>query len=425
MVELLQSCDRKGISRVSIYDASAFLYVLALFVFENETYSYVFSIIQLAFIGVSVICTIKRGYIRKSVAYPWAFFMVALAFTLSAVYSTPEVWGTFQIIVRNMVKVLLFTLYLNNTASLKKLICYIAVSGVVCGLFLVGEFFSSGMVYTDLRYATNSRVGASIAGGNVNVVSMYMCFAFAACLFMSDNSRTRSEKLLYLIFAIFIVATSLLTGSRKILYFYVVVYALYNLSKGPKFLVSFVLVLGVSYFALMNIEPLYFLVGHKIDVFGGSSAYLMYGESDQERMNAAIGGLRTFLAFPLGIGFGNSYNYIGIYAHNNFVEVLMDGGLVGFLAYYWVYARGILIGFRNKENCPISKFIFVTTIGLLLLEIQQVTYLYSIPIVYLSILLNSDLFDKKIKGEAGSGRPSSVAIDGRTNAASSSAMNIE
>ena len=391
MARLSASIINKKIGNINVYDLATFLYVLAMFVFENDTYSQLFSVIQIIFVAVSLFYTVGRGFIRKSAAYPWALLMTVLAFVLAFTYDTVEVWSTIQIFVRNMIRILLLTLYLKNTSSYKKLISYIAVSGVVCGFFLVGEFLSSEIVYSDLRYATNSRVGASIAGGNVNVVSMYMGFAFAACLYLANDSKERRKSLLFLGLGVFVVATSLFTGSRKILYFYVVVYALYNASRGAKYLITFFAVMAVAYLALMNIEPLYYLVGHKVDFFSDSATYALYGESDEERKYAALGGLRTFLENPLGIGFGNSYNYIGIYAHNNFVEVLMDGGLIGFVIYYWVYVRALLLHYRNRNKNQLSKFIFVTTVGLLLLEINQVTYLYSIPVVYLAIMLNSDV----------------------------------
>lgn len=377
-----------NMSKYKWYDYVVLLYVCSFFVFENANYAQVFNIIQLVFLGTSAYVVFKRQHIRKSKAYLWTIALLGIAVFLATLYRTSQVWGTLSVLFRNSVKIWLFTIYLKDDEALKKLIGNFTIGGLLTGAFLISKFFRAELSYSNLKYATISRIGADIAGGNVNIVGMNMCFAFAATMYLISIAQEKKWRVIYAMCAVFIVGTSLLTGSRKILIFYIVVFILYNIQRGPKFILSFLAVAILGYLALMYIEPLYFLIGHKVDFFRESTAYTMYDVSDETRLKLAQQGLSTFLLYPWGIGFGNSYNYIGSYAHNNLIEILMDGGIFGFIIYYALYINGIRLGFKHREQSPISNYVYITLTGLVLLEIGQVTYLYSVPVVFFAIALN-------------------------------------
>lgn len=383
------------ISRYNIYDFIVLLYVCSFFVFENAKYAQVFNIIQILFLGASAFVAFKKRIIRRSAAHIWTIALLIVASILALGYRTTQVWTTLATLFRNAVKIWLFTLYLKERKSFQRLIGFLSIGGLISGFFLISEFFSADLVYTDLKYATISRIGADIAGGNVNIVSMNMCISFCATMYLIDEACERRWKIIYALCAVFIVGTSLLTGSRKVLVFYVLVFVLFNISRGPRFILYFLAVAILGYLALMYIEPLYFLIGHKVDFFRESTAYTMYNGTNSDRLSLAIRGLNTFLSYPWGIGFGNSYNYIGTYAHNNFVEILMDGGIFGFLVYYWLYFRGIRLGYKERYSDMISKFVYISLLGIMILEVGQVTYLYSVPMVFFSVVLNMDYLQEQ------------------------------
>lgn len=135
----------------------------------------------------------------------------------------------------------------------------------------------------------------------------------------------------------------------------------------------------------MNIEPLYFLVGHKIDFFNTSKAYSMYKGSDSDRLMLALGAIDLFTNHPFGLGFGNVVNYLGAYAHNNYAEVLASAGIFGFILYYGLYFWGLHISYRNRHDA-ISRYCLLTLVGLMVIEFGQVTYLYSLPFFFFPIL---------------------------------------
>ena len=133
----------------------------------------------------------------------------------------------------------------------------------------------------------------------------------------------------------------------------------------------------------MNIEPLYYLIGYKINIFGRNSAsYAVYSESDINRVKYINKAWELFKASPFGIGFGSTIQKMGIYSHNNFLEVLVSGGIIGFFVYYCLYFYIVILHWGNREKW-ISQYFLITLVSLLVFEIWQVTYLYVIPMIFL------------------------------------------
>ena len=101
-------------------------------------------------------------------------------------------------------------------------------------------------------------------------------------------------------------------------------------------------------------------------------------------------GLKQFSKTPLvGIGIGNAgtleikgYNYL----HNNYVELLACGGIVGFLIYYSMYFYIIanLVKYRKYEG-KLSKLIFCLVMLILMMDYGAVNYYDKATYFYLLI----------------------------------------
>ena len=95
--------------------------------------------------------------------------------------------------------------------------------------------------------------------------------------------------------------------------------------------------------------------------------------------NYLSGSLQVFRANPiLGIGFGNSYLYgIGDYTyfHDNFVEILSSGGILGFIIYYGMY---VYILFKLLKNHVFKRsdmmLILIILILTLVMDYGSVSY---------------------------------------------------
>lgn len=113
--------------------------------------------------------------------------------------------------------------------------------------------------------------------------------------------------------------------------------------------------------------------------------------STNERNEMVRIGLEQFQKTPLfGIGMGNSYvltrRYLGYdtYLHNNFVELLACGGIVGFSIYYFMYAY-LFLNYWNLRAYKNQEFSICLTIMIVMLVMDwgRVSYYAKTQWVYL------------------------------------------
>ena len=78
----------------------------------------------------------------------------------------------------------------------------------------------------------------------------------------------------------------------------------------------------------------------------------------------------------IGVGIHNAqfYNYRQVYLHNNFAEMLADGGIIGFTAFYSMYVYLLVLILRKKEysfTLPLTITLFLV---MLTMHYGQVAY---------------------------------------------------
>lgn len=115
-------------------------------------------------------------------------------------------------------------------------------------------------------------------------------------------------------------------------------------------------------------------------------------------------GLQLFKENPiLGIGIGNANIYTMLYygnshyLHNNYVEILACGGIVGFLFYYWIYFYLIYFFIKNfKYRDQEFNICFVIFILKLIMDYGAVSY-YSKPSYFYLLLFIIEVREFKEK----------------------------
>ena len=111
--------------------------------------------------------------------------------------------------------------------------------------------------------------------------------------------------------------------------------------------------------------------------------------SSQTRLRLIEIGLDIWKKYPIG-GTGINTFYVssstGNYAHNNFVELLADIGIIGFVIYYFFIVKAIFV----KNNFDVEKGWMwkCLLICLLVFDFGAVTYnVFSIQTIYLIAIL--------------------------------------
>jgi O-antigen ligase len=83
--------------------------------------------------------------------------------------------------------------------------------------------------------------------------------------------------------------------------------------------------------------------------------------------------------------------YLGVYSHNNFVEIMASLGFIGFISYYSIYVY-TLVELRKTQITKELRIFFISTIiALLVIEWFQVTYSYKAPMLMLALAASSIL----------------------------------
>ena len=120
------------------------------------------------------------------------------------------------------------------------------------------------------------------------------------------------------------------------------------------------------------------------------------------RMSLAQLGIQLFQQHPIiGIGIDNprlyTYGVVGetYYLHNNFVEILSSGGVIGAVLYYWIYVR-LIISYIKRRNFDDPQYCFclVLLILLLIMDYGMVSYYSKSTYIFLLLLVQ---FEGKLR----------------------------
>jgi len=158
--------------------------------------------------------------------------------------------------------------------------------------------------------------------------------------------------------------------------------------------ISFLILLLICYvgFYLLLNSPLFSGLNNRmtmmINMFLGEGEV---GLSAKARSDMIRFGWHYFLENPLGgIGIGNATAIYGSYLHNNYIELLCCGGIIGFVIYYSRYLFLLCSIIRNINICNNKKEsiypCFILLSILLILDYGRVTY-YTKPSQIYFVLL--------------------------------------
>ena len=264
---------------------------------------------------------------------------------------------------------------------------------LIANLCALGLFLVYILVNVDLSQFGEDRLGSDMLGSlwNANEIGLKLCVGFAIALYFAITNKSIGWKLALFAIAMLFAGVGLFTGSRKVFLMLIGVAALFMFLYSKHKLVG----LGIAvvsvialYFAIMKIEPLYNVLGERLEAMIEG----FFGEGTTEGSFNTRGemiklGLEWFLERPL-LGYGmNNFSAlyeqatgVSMYAHNNFVEILVNGGLVGFILYYFIYGYIFVKLFKpailNRNLTAI--LLFATNFILFILQIALVSYYQTI-----------------------------------------------
>lgn len=254
-------------------------------------------------------------------------------------------------------------------------------------LLLVALFI---LLTMDLSSIGQDRIGVDGLGSlwNANDIGLKMCVGAVISLYFALKLKVILKRIPLLLCAAFFVILALFTGSRKVVIMIIAVGVLIFFLKAKKHR-SLVLVIGAVmtvalYFVTIKVDALYNVLGSRLEelingLFQGGTTEGSFNL--REEMISM--GINWFTERPIfGYGLSNFRVLYGeatgwaTYSHNNFVEVLVGGGLVGFIIYFSAYAYVFvkLIKSAFKERNLLAILFFSLNTVVLVLQVALVSF---------------------------------------------------
>ena len=237
----------------------------------------------------------------------------------------------------------------------------------------------------------------SIFGGNGPAISL----SFAVVIlfgFLIKNKETMkaSKRIVTVTLICMFVLVSLLIGTRKAIIILlcgivlIVLFEANTIKMRFRALFVIILILVGAYLLITKVPVIYDSVGYRIDSMLAGLNESGKGDNSFITRDLFISdALNTWKNNPI-IGIGqdgyrhvNSIQY-GYYSHNNFVEILANLGIVGFLIYYslFLYLMKKSLNIIKKDYLP-----FVLVVIVLITDYFRVSYMAENGFVVISIIM--------------------------------------
>ena len=267
------------------------------------------------------------------------------------------------------------------------------------------------VVLLSLGTITSGRLG----GGteiNANILAMLCVYGFILCMYLRKIGRI--TPLSCWVRMGFYALAVLLTGSRKGLVMIVLATVVVTLIFGKKKLVRNLLI-GIAsavvvYLVIMNVEFLYNIIGVRIE---NLLLYLTEGTTTDGSLASRLElieiakpyierkpwtgyGYDCFKMISGISGGGNiTIDGVGYYSHNNYIELLFSGGIIGLVLYYipvlYLLIK-LLRGIKTDTCIPYMLALFVSKLAI---EYAYVSYYDRIDAYIVAVILGSVLVCSK------------------------------
>lgn len=332
-------------------------------------------------IGYAMLVVIKDRAIYWSKYQTWSLSIMALCFIsiLYAHHKEVAFSGIYTLFIP-FALAFSFTQLISSKEDIKKILIVLALSGGILYILMLKHNL----------FDITERLGQEFAGNANAFASMILLSVIAAIcsIYLSKN------KPLWIVMIGVIILDYhmlLLSEGRKYLIAPILFWMILSFKASRFKITRLALIIGIIVIATPIIIGILFSLDVISDTlitrFEMTFAMLegqsgMMGDGDVERQSMISSGLRYFSNSPIwGNGQGNfSYlfslenkgGHIGLYSHNNYVELLCNLGIIGFVVYYTFYYKILRTTFKTKTQE--ANIVFSFFIIIMILEMGIVSY---------------------------------------------------
>lgn len=355
-------------------------------------------IAQLLFLFCCANRIAKRGMKIRFNSYAKMTALFAMFAILSLIWSSSIQDGVSALkpLLQLTIICILLNDYLDNKTKIDGVWKDFRISSIILIVFLF-IMTPTSVWKAALQVSTNASSAADRIGPSIGFQANWMGLicAFSIILWVYHLTEENCNKKISLIMIAILAVIVIFTKSRKAFIVLICGPMMYWLLYKPRkktiliIVPAMALIIAGAIWAVFNIPFLYKMVGFRlIGLFGMFDNSIVADASVTTRADMVQIGLELFRKHPIfGVGFGNfSYHYFyeyngwaETYAHNNYIEILADTGIIGFILHYSVLFFMIIDLIRNwnkyvAHNRKITAFLTTFLVIRLIMDYGMVDY---------------------------------------------------
>lgn len=379
----------KSIKLLDIAQKFFMLYTITMFIFSFKgEYILISEIVFLLYLCCSVFAVVKFGKIRFSKNYIFLIGFVVYSY-LSCVWAIDKNLAFSK---SNTIFLLVSFSFITYQVFLKESsVDYMLKSILIAGLAMsIYSLFYYGFGNFWKAILTGTRLGSEI--NQANTFGMYAAITFVICIYFS---LLKNRRRLYFI-SVLPFLTILASGSRTALVIsFIGIVILFLLKDGSERLIKGILRSMFIVFLLLSILQLPIFIEATIRMNQLLNIFQNANEIDHSasiRFYMIRFGVEMFKKNPIfGYGADNARMllvnvYRKTYLHNNYVELLVDYGIVGFTLYYGVYISIIRKLIQNIKGYN-EESVIILSLLIMALVADYGTVFYYNKLVYIIFTL--------------------------------------
>lgn len=328
---------------------SLFLYII---IFTTTTSSILNRVSLALVVGFGGLHLLLNGLrIKNNTFLNCMFFYGVFAFFAMFYSNAPmdKVSTVFSGYISMFIIVFFIVLVVEDENDIKKLLKAFAISSVIQCAYMLSVYGTD--VFRIVAESDEAiRIGEEVSNSNSVGISFVLSSIISLDFLLNEKMKVY-KKIFYGILVTIGVVFGLLSGSRKATILLVAGFFMIFLFKNAdkknifKKIGGFVVAI-VAVVVLLNLissnQMFNTLYNRFLSLIDGLTGEAELDVSSKTRFEMIETGWRAFTESPLwGNGLYSSYNYFDTYSHNNFIEILMNTGLIGFVIFYYPYLVNI------------------------------------------------------------------------------------
>lgn len=378
-----------------IFDISLLLYLIAYYVFYQDITPYASTVRLLAtgliFLSGCGISIINRVLVLdQHIATYILFFIFGLTSIMWAKDDTLII-SVVSSMLRTIAVLFFVSVRVKTQEDIERVMVVHVLAVIFLNIFvlkLMIDFYSLSGFFLK-RFGDNFAYNSN-ATSNLNAISALFCIYFM------KKSKKKIFPVISLVFAIFII---IICESKQgmiamVMGILLTIYLKGNLRKKFNTIIIAIIVVIVLWELLMNVPSLYEIIGYRFEGFLGIGHAVSKDGSTLNRNHLLKQAFDVWLSHPfVGVGFNNfpvvqTVHSGYYYAHNNYLELLADLGIVGFFCFYMNYIR--ILRVKIDKSVPMqvllkSLFFMLAFIDLAVVSYQDLRYQLPLYLIFLGL----------------------------------------